>query len=252
MLRFVLRRRRQTLGDAGVSLIELVTSMTLMAILGLITARFFITVDSSSTASTDRAVNAHSAGDVTLAWTNYLRVADGPTAGSVSNRFEWLTNTDVLFYADINNRSVTGSGINTTSPPTMMWLRLDSKNVLIEEQFPSTAAVGTKPTTCRRLLANVTAPTLFAPADTLGVPIPMGPNPPAEDLGASEAPTPTAGCQNLPVTVPSHLSKPDANATANLTNIGSVVINFTVADTKNKHSIQFTSVAALPVLGGSL
>jgi len=231
-------------GDAGVTLIELVTSMVLMASLGLITARFFLTVDSSSTAYTDRAVNATSAGTVTLAWTNYLRVADGTNAGSTSNRIEWLTATDMLFYADINNRSVTGSGVNTTNPPTMMWLRLDSKGVLIEEQFPSTAASGASPTACRRLLSKVTASQLFTASDSGGIPMS------SMDLGS--APTPSAGCQHLPVTVPSRQSKPDATAVANLPNVASVAIDFIVADTKNQHSIEFSSVATLPLLGGSL
>jgi len=242
-LSFGCARRKLARTDAGVSLIELLVSMVLMAVLGLITARFFITVDSSSTASTDRAVNTASAGAVMLAWTNYLRVADGTTAGSTSNRIEWLTATDMLFYADLSNRSVTGSGVNTTGAPTMIWLRLDTNKVLVEEQFASNAASGATPTACRRLLGNVTVTQLFTASNTAGNGMT------GQDLGS--APPASAGCQHLPVTVPSRQSKPDATAAANLPNVGSVAIDFTVADTANKHSIQFTSVATLPSLGGS-
>ena len=244
MLSRLAGRMKHRHDDSGISLIELVVSMVLMAILGLVTARLFITVDSSSRSSTDRAINAASAGAVTLAWSNYLRVADGTTAGSTSNRIEWLTATDMLFYADLSNRSVTGSGVNTTGTPTMMWLRLDTNKVLIEEQFASNAAVGAVPTACRRLLGNVTAAQLFTASDSTGNPMT------SQDLGS--APTPSAGCQNLPVTVPSRQSKPDATAAANLPNVASVGIDFTVADTQNQHSIEFSSVGTLPLLGGSL
>lgn len=245
MLTGRLRRR----DDVGVSLIELLVAMGLMTILGAITARLFITVNSSASATTDRAVNATSAGALMQAWDGYLRVADGTTPGSLTNRFEWLTANDALFYADINNRATSGTGLTSTGSATMVWLRLDSNNALIEEQFPQNAAKGAQPTRCRRLLANAspgdgdTITRLFTAIN------PLGSDMNSLDLGT--APTPTAGCQALPVTVPSQANNPDPAATANLANVTQVRINFIVVDSAKSHPIGFSSWATLPTLGGA-
>ena len=245
MLTRLLRRRRAAVkGDGGFSLAELLVAMVLMSIFGAVTARLFIAVDTSSSTSTDRSINSASAGTAMEAWTEYLRAADGTTPGSSSNRFEWVTANDMLFYSDLFNRGTTGVGITTTSAATMIWLRLDAKNVLIEEQFPANAAKGANPTACRRLLGNVSATRLFTAYDGLGNQLN------AQNLGT--APTASAGCQTLPVTVPSQTNKPDPVAAANLPNVARIAIDFSVPDSTKKHAIEFNSVVTLPVLGGAI
>jgi hypothetical protein len=218
--------------------------MTLMSIFGLLTARLFVIVESSASGSTDRSINSASAGAITQAWAEYLRVADGTTPGSSSNRFEWIGANSMVFYADLFNRATSGNGLGSTTGATMVWLRLDSNGVLIEEQFPSTAAQGTAPTNCRRLLAAVTTTRLFTAYDGLGNDLS------AQDLGTP--PTVGPGCQVLPVTVPSQTKKPDPVAAANLPNVSSIAIDFLVPDSRNKHTIEFKSVVTLPTLGGAI
>lgn len=227
-------------GDAGVSLIELVVSMTLATILGAVTLSLFVAINSSTAATTDRAMSTAQARATLQSWTAYLRSSDGTTAGSTTNRFEWLTSRDTLFYADLFNR---GTSINTVGAPTMMWLRLDSTAALVEEQFPSTATAGTSPTVCRVLTNSVTAVKLFTPYNTSGTDLT------GTDLGS--APSPTAGCQPLPVTVPSQSAAPDQVAITNLQNVTSVGIDFTTTDTTGAHPLEFNALAALPTLGGS-
>src|SRR5579859_3070160 len=209
------RRLRAVLdhAEAGVTLIEVVVAMVLSVILGGLTVMVFTNTNTSSAATTDRTISTASARDTIQAWAGYLRVADGTTPGSRSNRIEWLTGSDMLFYADLRNRSMSSPA--TTAAATMIWIRLDTKGRLVEEQFASTAAQGASPTLCRQLALNVsnaigtdpvsglqvTVP-LFTAGDYNGTQIAAG-----TDLGT--APTATAGCQKLPVTVPSQSGHPD-------------------------------------------
>jgi type II secretory pathway component PulJ len=229
--------------DAGITLMELLVAMVINVIIGALTVGIFVSVNDSSNNSVDRAVGSANARNTIQDWTALLRVADGKTAGVVANRIEWLTSKDMLFYADLNNRSTTN--LTVTGPPTMVWLRLDSKNVLIQEQFPSTATAGTAPTVCLRLAGTVSTPPatpLFTALDFSSTPMT------GVDLGS--APTPSAGCQPLPVTVPSQSSRPDAIAQSNLQKVVTVRIDFVVRDTKGLHPIEFVSQAVLPALGG--
>lgn len=243
----VIRRRLYAVrgtGDAGITLMELLVAMVLTTIIGAMTIGVFISVNSSTANSEDRSFSTATARNTIQDWTAYLRVADGKAAGVKTNRIEWLTAKDMLFYADLYNRSVTN--LTVTGAPTMIWLRLDSKKTLVEEQFASTATAGTAPTVCRRMATNVTtvdaSTALFTAYDKSGAKMA------GLDLGA--APTVTAGCVPLPVTVPSQTNKPDPSALANLQNVISVGIDFYVWDTKNLHPLEFTSQAVLPPLGG--
>lgn len=235
-LRALLRR-----GDAGVTLTELVVSMGLFTIVGVLTLGLMININTSTASTTDRTISSSSARNAILAWTAYLRVADGTTAGSRTNRIEWLTAKDMLFYADLNNRSIDTPG--TTSAPTMVWLRLDTAGNLVEEKFVSTAAQGATPTSCRSLVSHVSTPStsLFSAIDANGNAVaPQG-----------TAPVVAAGCQHLPVTVNSHLQHPNLTVQTNLSNVNTVSIDFVVRDTRGAHPLEFTSQAVLPALGGS-
>jgi hypothetical protein len=248
--RLIIRRARSIAasGDAGITLMELLIGMVLNLIVAALTAGIFISVNNSTTASVDRTVSTDSARTTIQNWTAYLRVADGKTAGVKTNRIEWLAPNDMLFYADLYNRSV--DNLSVTSAPTMIWLRLDSTGTLIEEQFTSTAAAGAQPTVCRRLAGTVSTPSaaLFGAYDASGAP--MNSVIPGAGLDLGTAPTPSAGCRPLPVTVPSQASRPNLNAQTNLQKVVSVQIDFVIRDTKGKHPLEFTSRAVLPALGG--
>jgi Tfp pilus assembly protein PilW len=242
----VIRRRLRAVRarrDAGITLMELVVAMALNVVIGALTVAIFLDVNDSTDASIDRSVSTASARNAIQDWTAYLRVADGKTAGVKTHRIEWLTNNDMMFYADLYNRSVTN--LATTGAPTMMWLRLDRAGALVEEQFASTATAGTAPKVCRTLATDVSTPggALFTGYDSDGASMS------GQNLGSAPT-TAAAGCVSLPVTVPSLQSHPDLTAQANLENVTSVLIDFVVTDTKGAHPIEFTSQAVLPALGG--
>ncbi len=109
--------------DAGITLTELLVTMGLSTIIGALTLMLFVHVDDSTSATTDRTIGAAQARIVMQAWSAYLGVADGPSApGSTSHRFEWVTPSSTVFYANLENRP----GTSAVSPPTMIWLRLDT------------------------------------------------------------------------------------------------------------------------------
>lgn len=244
--------------DAGVTLMELVVAMTLSTILGAMTLAVFVRVNDSSSSTTDRAISSRSASLVMNAWPSYLKVSDGTTAGSIGNRFEWLTSTDMLFYANLYNRPM--GAVDSTTAPTMVWLRLDSSGALVEEQFPSTASAGTNPTVCRVLTdirrARVTAGDSDSTSPLLFTPYDVGANAMLHYDAASHtvvgynlgtAPTATAGCRALPVTPPSRAAHPDPVISGNLQNVASVGITFTVRDSRSAHPLDFSAIVTLPI-----
>ncbi|MDT4922286.1 MAG: hypothetical protein QOI15_3188 [Pseudonocardiales bacterium] len=248
--RLIIRRARSVAasGDTGITLMELLVAMVLNVVIGAHAVGIFLKVNDSTRTSTDRSVSTASARNAIQAWTAYLRVADGKTAGVKTNRIEWLAPNDMLFYADLYNRTV--DNLAVTGAPTMVWLRLDSTGALVEERFASTAAAGTQPSACRLLAGAVSTPTdpLFTAYEASGAP--MNSLIPGAGLNLGVAPTPSAGCRPLPVTVPSQTSRPDLNAQTNLQKVVSVQIDFVIRDTKGKHPLEFTSRAVLPALSG--
>jgi type II secretory pathway component PulJ len=235
--RVIRRLRAAASDDAGMSLTELLVAMGLSTIIGAMTLGLFVNINNSSSRVTDTVIGTWSVRNAIQAWTADLRVADGPTAGSRLSRIEWLTDNDMLFYADLKNRSM--DSIGATSAPTMIWLRRDSANRLVEEQFPSAATSGTAPTVCRILATRLTTSSpVFDGIDSKFRPV-----------SAGTAPTASSGCQSLPVTVPSQQKNPDLNAQASLQNVYAVTIDVTVTDTSGKHPINFQSQAVLPSLG---
>src|SRR5438445_245157 len=94
----VIRRLRavRLRSDAGMSLTELLVAMVLSTIIGAMTLGLFVKMTDTTTRSTDRTINSAAARNTIQAWTGYLRVADGPVAGSRLSRIEWLTANDIL------------------------------------------------------------------------------------------------------------------------------------------------------------
>lgn len=229
-----LRRRPRTADDAGVSLIEVVVAMTLSTILGTATLLFFTAANDSAASSLDRSISSAQARNALQSWTAYLRVSDGPAAGNPSHRFEWITPTSTLFYADLGNRKLGAAA----TPPRMVWLRYDAaRSQLVEEQFTSTGtAYSATPSVCRIVATNVTGLSLAGFTTATG----------DSDFGSSLAPS-GSGCLNLTGSV----SQTDAVANAVLAKVSSLSIAVTVTDTKAHHSQTYTSLAAVPALTGS-
>ncbi|HEX3334929.1 MAG TPA: hypothetical protein VHS54_00620 [Jatrophihabitans sp.] len=247
--RMIRRLRAITRGrDDGVTLTELLVSMGLSTLLGAVTVTLFLNINTSSSDTTDRTINSSSARNTIQAWTGYLRVADGTPPGTRTNRLGWLAPNDMLLFSDVGNRSM--SSITTTSPPIMIWLRLDSAGQLVEEQFTTTptsggaiatVTAGTRAKVCRVLASHVSVRSaLFTPSDSLGSPL--------TSMRLGTAPTSAAGCQPLPVAVPA-AGNSDPVVKTNLQNVNSVVIDFIVRDTGGQHPLEFMSNAVLPALG---
>jgi len=241
MLTRLLHRRRAAVGEAGISLVEVLVAMTLSMILGAITMTLAVKVSSSSSDSTDRTISSEQSRNVMQAWSGYLQVADDPTStGTGVSRFEWFTASSILFYSDLNNRS---GSLATTGAPTMVWLRLDSASQLVEEKFvASPSSYPAAPSSCRILNFKVTATKLFTPINAGGFEITN------QSLGTS--PTVGSGCQSLPSAPPSKTNKPDASVIANLQNVAAVSISFTTRDTRNSHPLSFTTTLLLPPVAG--
>lgn len=226
-------------GDAGVTLAELLVTMTLGTIIGAMTMNMFLAVNTAADRTTDATVNTGRARVLIQSWSNYLHVADGTTPGSTATRFEWLGAQDMLFYANLYNRT---GPVNSTGSPTMVWLRLDGAGNLVEEQFPVGSTSGAAPTVCRRLSARATSARLFTPS--------AGQNDlSTTDLGT--VPTSGTGCQPLPVTPPSVSGTSDPVAVANLRTVTRIGIDFTLAARRGATTQQFSTDAILPTLGGT-
>jgi type II secretory pathway pseudopilin PulG len=218
------RLRTRLAGDSGVTLVELLVGMTLSVIIGAMTLTLFVNASNATNANTDKAINVAQARNVLQSWTSYLAVADGPSYGTTSHRFEWLTANDVLFYADLGNRTAT----DAVGAPTVVWLRLTNQR-LIEEQF---AYGATTPKVCRILADRVTATPLFAAYDSTYAAMSSG------SLGLPMA-TGGTGCTNLPASI----TQTDQTAVANLQKVSRVKVAFTITDTAGKHSTEFESSA---------
>jgi hypothetical protein len=230
MLSRVVRRGRvaTTSKDAGVTLTELIVAMTLSVILGAVTLMLFITVNNSASATTDRTIGATQARSTLQAWTSYLRVSDGTTAGSPSHRFEWITASDMLFHADLGNRS----GTTAASTPRLVWLRLDARSKqLIEEQFTSYSSFPASYSSCR-FLSNYTSSLTFT-GYTSAATSDFGTN-----VGGSGS-----GCIPL-----AGIGTAGGNTT--LTAITSVRIDFTVTAADGTRPQEYASLATVPALVG--
>jgi hypothetical protein len=114
--------------DAGVTLIELVVGMTLTLIIGLMALAFFVSMDRASNDTIDSNVTTAGARNVIEAWTRLLSLADSPqTAGDSAGRFQQITPTSAVFYANMNNNRA-GTGARTA--PTKVSLSVEGGQVV--------------------------------------------------------------------------------------------------------------------------
>lgn len=165
MLTAIVRRaRRATRGersDAGITLMELVVSMGLMTLLSSMAVVFFVTMNTASTRTIDSNVSTSSARNTLESWVAELRLADSHvTAGSSAGRFDIVKPTEVLFYANINNRSCT----TCAAPLTRIDLSIQGSTLVEKDYVYDGSGYPASPTNTRHLAIDVsTNGTLFTP-----------------------------------------------------------------------------------------
>lgn len=139
--------------DAGITLMELVVAMSLSSLIGAMALSAFIVMHDATGTTIDRDIATAGARNVVEQWTALLQLADSPTAaGATADRITSISPTEMVFYADIDNRS----GSAARSCPTLLDLSL-SGGELIEARTPYTGSACTQPgtTSTSHLLADV-------------------------------------------------------------------------------------------------
>jgi hypothetical protein len=170
MLTAFARRGRQVLAperrESGVSLVELVVAMTLMTVIGGMTLTFFVSADAADTRTIDGNVSTAGARNVLESWSRLLSLADSPQTAGASGRFQQITPTSAIFYANVNTNRATSSGARTA--PTKVFLSLESGQLIERSYAPNSATAPStypsSPTTTRYLVSGVvTTGWLFTP-----------------------------------------------------------------------------------------
>ena len=266
MLSGLRRAARSRLGadDRGVTLAELMISMILTTILGTMAVLFFV---GSSHAGYKTVLTNQNSGDARLtldSWTSMLRVAGWLDPSLKADRFEEITSTKIVFYANLSNRSTAVSGAFTAPAATTkiaLMLRVATPGTgvgqLIEVVFqPDNTTVKS----VRQLGFNAKATgslPIFQPYSRSGSAVDL------TQLGCLNGSTPAAGlcmqsgqagsgmldpsigASSLAVTSGSLRGNPALNVDKALNQIGSIAIAFTALDPSNTSSMAFTSLASV-------
>jgi len=149
MLTAIARRRRQMMrrdrADLGVSLIELVVAMGLMTVIGAMTLAFFISMNTADSRTVDANISTAGARNALESWTRVLTLADSSqTAGLGSGRFEQITPTTAIFFANMNSNRASTSAARTA--PTKVFLSLEGGQLVERDYAPlSSIAPSTYP-----------------------------------------------------------------------------------------------------------
>jgi prepilin-type N-terminal cleavage/methylation domain-containing protein len=235
-------------GDAGVTLTEVLVAMVLTSIVGAMTVLMFTSTSSAVSDTTDSLTGSGDARVTLQTWQTLLQAADTPQRDDVCNsgeggehRFEWITTREILFYANLGNRSTDSSG--TCTPQTMVWLALRD-GALLEARYTIAAGDTTyHRTVCRTLSmkpqATVTAGSLFTPnpgqvSPTLNF---------GSTFAAGTAFAAATGCASTPASVAwTAVSNPTTDALAKVTAVG---IDFSIIDSRSKHSQTYDATVAV-------
>ena len=256
-------RSRLVADDRGVTLAELMVSMILTTILGTMAVLFF---GPASRAGYRTVLTNQNSGDARLtldSWTSMLRVAGWLDPSTRAARFEEITSTKIVFYANLNNRSTAVSGSFTSPAPTtkvVLMLRVSTPATgvgqLVEVLFqPDNTTVKS----VRQLGFNAKATgslPIFQPYSRSGSPVDLsqlgclsGATPRAGLCLQSGQPgagmlDPTIGTGSLAVSSGSYRGNPALNVDKALNQVGSIGIAFTAVDASNTSSMPFTSRAS--------
>jgi type II secretory pathway pseudopilin PulG len=123
--------------EAGISLTELIVTMSLMSIVAALALNWLLGATSASTKTTNSSFATSDARNVLLSWPALLRVADAPLtssstspappvsgAGTSTNRFQSITPTSISFNADLGNRPTSCTPGCSRGPTTLVTLSI--------------------------------------------------------------------------------------------------------------------------------
>jgi Tfp pilus assembly protein PilW len=258
-----LRRRVLNRDDAGITLAELVVAMTITTILMTVATIFFVNAERSGYKSALTNQTTADARTTLDSWTSMIRVAGWLDGSATTDRFEEITPTKIVFYANLNNRD---SASLTTTALTKVALMLrvtdaaTGEGQLMEVTFN---ADNTTPKTVRQVAFNA-SPTggagtaIFRPYNEVGGDVDV-----QNTQGCLNGATPVAGlCLQAPpsghgmldptiatgATTPSQgplLGNPALNVDGTLQDIAGVTIAFTVSDPTHTATQDFTGAASV-------
>jgi len=256
------RLRRSLRSERGVTLAELMVAMTLTTIVGTMGTSFFV---GASNAGNHTLASNQGTGDARLtldSWTSMIRVAGWLDPNTMADRFEEITPTKIVFYANVGNRNSTSSTVGDRTKVALMLDVTDAstgRGQLVEVLF---GPDNTTPTSVRQLAFNA-GPTggawVFTPYNQAGAAVdlsqplcvdgttpttglcaqaPAGPGPAGAGL---LDPSLAAGTHTV---VPGTL-RGDGSANAMLANVGRIDIAFTVSDPSGTTTMDFASSASV-------
>jgi Tfp pilus assembly protein PilW len=248
--------------DSGMTLAELLVAMGLSLVLGTMATTFFV----SALHATNRALltNQDTAdARVTLDdWTAKLRAAGWLDPNTQTDRFEEITPTKIVFYANLTNRATADS---TLSKPTKVALLVQPSDTptgegeLVEILFKTSD--NTTPESVRQLAFHA-GPTggvgqpVFQPYNKAGglVSLPsdgcLNGSTPVSGLCLQSA-QPGAGMQDPSPSISLTVSpgplrgNPGNNVDPTMALIGSIKVAFTVSDPSHTTSMDFSSLVAV-------
>jgi Prokaryotic N-terminal methylation motif len=257
-------RSRLRTDDRGVTLAELMISMILTTILGTMAVLFFV---GASHAGYRTVLTNQNSGDARLtldSWTSMLRVGGWLDPSLQADRFEEITSTKIVFYANLDNRSTLVSGSYAAPSATTkvaLMLRVSTPGTgvgqLVEVIFnPDNTTVRS----VRQLGFNAKATggqPVFQPYSRIGSPLDL------TQLGCLSGTTPTAGlclqsgqpgsgmldpsidAGGLTVYSGAYRGNPALKVDRALNQIGSIAIAFTALDPTETSSMDFASLASV-------
>lgn len=256
--------RRRLRADDGITLVELLVAMTVTTILGALTIIFFVSAEHSGNKSILTNQSTADARNTLDSWTSLLRVAGWLDPTAKTDRFEEITPTKIVFYANLNNRSTADQ---TVGAPTKVALMLRTTNAatgegqLIQVIFKSD---NTTPESVRELAFDVT-PTggpghaIFQPYTETGgaidvtTPGCLSGGTPQPGLCLQTLPAnagmvdPQVGAGALTVSSGALRGYPDAlvDVDTTLADIGGITIDFTATDSMQSDPLEFRSSASV-------
>jgi len=257
-------RRRLIADQRGITLADLLVSMTLTTILGTMAVMFFVGATHLGYRTVLTNQNSSDGRVVLDSWTTKLRVAGWLDPSTRADRFEEVTSTKIVFYANLNNRvASTSAPYQAPAPTTKVALMLRISNAaagtgqLIEVTFkPDNTTVQTVRQLGFNAKATGGAP-IFQPYSRSGSPLDL------TKLGCLRNTTavaglclqsgqpgagmldPTVASTGLAVSSGSLRGNPALNVDAALDQIGSVGIAFTAVDSSGTSSMAYQSLAAV-------
>ncbi|MDT4947220.1 MAG: hypothetical protein QOH14_3953 [Pseudonocardiales bacterium] len=257
------RIRRLRSDDRGITLAELLVAMGITTIIGTVAVFFFV---GASRTGYKTILTNQNTGDarVTLdSWTSMLRVAGWLDAGAQTDRFEEITPTKIVFYANLDNRTTADQTVGAVTKVALL-LRTTNAGTgqgnLIEIRFKSD---DTTVQSVRQLAFNV-QPTggagqaVFQPrnhaggvVDTINTKGCLSGSTPKAGLCLQSPPAgagmldPKVSATSLAVSSGSLRGNPAVSVDTTLADIGSITVAFTVRDPSATASMDYSGTASV-------